>query len=530
LRLGSIRSRVYLSSFSSLAVGIFFLLLSFQLTRSGRSQSYFSSPALVLSFFVLVWVAATFLLARWSVGAALERLGEIAVEAERIAQGHLYLSAAAPDQAEVGAIAASLNAMVASLGVTLGEVILSVGQMVNAGVSLDANAENLAANAAGQSERTQQLARAAGNMSQTIDAISGNATDAAATSSQAMRIAQEGRQIAEEAVRRADRVSASTAQLVATVERLDSSVQEIGGFLQVISEIADKTNLLALNAAIEAARSGEHGRGFAVVAKEVGTLAARAKDATKEIAGKIGALQMDSAKAAHAMEESSTQVEKTAAGIRQVGNALDQILDAFDSVNGQVSRMTAGIREQSATTHEVAEGIDSTSQLSAGVGEMAREAAQGVKQLRGIADHLLATLGALRMETHLQTSYAVSAIAADPELRGMDRRRQEAFLQRTAKAHPFIELLYITDANGRQITSNISAGEALTGSYGSDGYAMDWSKRPWFTGALGSHPSYVSDLYLSVATNTFCYTVACRLEDEAGRLIGVLGADIRFEI
>jgi methyl-accepting chemotaxis protein len=81
----------------------------------------------------------------------------------------------------------------------------------------------------------------------------------------------------------------AVSQVVSDINLIHTSSDQIGGVLEVITDIADQTNLLSLNAAIEAARAGEHGRGFAVVADAVGKLAARSSGSAKQIEGMIKA-------------------------------------------------------------------------------------------------------------------------------------------------------------------------------------------------------------------------------------------------
>jgi methyl-accepting chemotaxis protein len=84
-----------------------------------------------------------------------------------------------------------------------------------------------------------------------------------------------------------NQVSEMVAKMNDQIMLIHEKSGEINQIVQVITDVADRTNLLALNAAIEAAHAGDVGKGFAVVAEEVRTLSENTKDAAASIAATI---------------------------------------------------------------------------------------------------------------------------------------------------------------------------------------------------------------------------------------------------
>ena len=111
-----------------------------------------------------------------------------------------------------------------------------------------------------------------------------------------------------------------------------------------VAAIAQQTNLLALNAAIEAARAGEAGRGFAVVADAVRTLSSLSSDTGQKMSSTVDIINNA---ITNVVNVASQAAETDAQAVNHSELSIQQVLDRFTSVTGQMSAATAQLQAES---------------------------------------------------------------------------------------------------------------------------------------------------------------------------------------
>ncbi len=334
-----------------------------QITKSKAFITVVSVVAVVFCVLITLLLARIIITPIKTVVAALKDIAE--------GEGDLTQRIDIDTRDEIGELAkwfnafiARLNNIVVDIGMNSETVTASSGELLSVSEQMAEDAEDL-------SGRSNSVATAAEEMSSSMNSVAAASEQAAtnlgmvanAASQMKMTLSEiasnceKARGITENAASKVDSASGR-------VEQLGTSARDINKVTEVITDIAEQTNLLALNATIEAARAGEAGKGFAVVASEIKGLASQTADATLDIKEKIKSIQ-----------------RSTDDTVRDV----EQITVVISEVTEIVSAIAAAIEEQSVSATEVAENIE---QASTGIGEVNENVAQSSQVSSEIAQDI----------------------------------------------------------------------------------------------------------------------------------------------
>ena len=269
------------------------------------------------------------------------------------------------------------------IGRTASEAASVADRMASAAEQLSAQIEQCSQGATEQSDRVQGTAAAVEQMNATILEVAKNAGNTARSAGEAQEMARRGAKLADDVVGAVNAVRQQAASLKDTMSGLGQRAQGIGAVMNVISDIADQTNLLALNAAIEAARAGEAGRGFAVVADEVRKLAEKTMTATREVGQAIAGIQQGTAETVAMVDEAVASVEEATSLARRSGEALTDIVTKVSSAGDQVQAIAAAAEEQSSTVEEISRAVAAINRIA---GETADAMIQSATAVTDLAD------------------------------------------------------------------------------------------------------------------------------------------------
>jgi len=277
-----------------------------------------------------------------------------------------------------------------------------------------------------QHEQYQTVSAEMQTLAASVEQVAASADDVADLAERTAETGREGRGAAEDAIEEMDAVEHSSREAVDAIDDLQSQMEAIEEVVELITEMADQTNMVALNASIEAARESGAGdrEGFGVVADEVRSLADETKEAAEEIEARIASIRDQTEATATEVRTAGDDIRDSAATVRDAADALDGIAEYAEATNEGVQEIRAATSQQAATTEEVVSMVDEAATVSERTTEEAETVAAAAEEQTSTMSEVTENAAGLadradRLRTALDR-FEVNADAAADDADGSD--------------------------------------------------------------------------------------------------------------
>ncbi len=264
--------------------------------------------------------------------------------ANQVAKGDLTSTINVNQKDEIGILAHSLRQMVDRIQEIVSDIKSGADNIAGASQQLSSGAQQI-------SSGVSEQAAAAEEVSSSMEEMAANIQQNTENAIKTMDISGKS--------------SNSAEQVAVASEDSMKAVRDIFAKINVVVEIAEKTDLLAINAAVEAARAGDQGRGFAVVAAEVRKLAERSQIAASEIVSLAE-------KGLKMTEESNQMLKSIVPDIQETSRLVEEIASASREQESGVNQVNMAIQQLSQVTQQNA---SSSEEMASSSEEMAAQAA-----------------------------------------------------------------------------------------------------------------------------------------------------------
>jgi len=248
----------------------------------------------------------------------------------------------------------------------------AVGHVQSSSAELQAAATQQAASAKEQAGAMNEISTTISELGVSSRQIAESAQRVAQIAEQTAAAARTGENTVDKGQDAISAIRRQIDQVVSHMLDLGRKSQEIGAVLDIVSELAEQTNILAINATIEAAGAGETGKRFAVVAEEIRKLADRVSNSTKgirnqvdDVRGAVNTSVMATESGAKAVDAGARQFTEVALAFKQIAALVGTTTEAAREIELSTKQQATAAEQVRIAVKEVAQATQETETSSA---------------------------------------------------------------------------------------------------------------------------------------------------------------------
>lgn len=250
-----------------------------------------------------------------------------------------------------------LTAAADELGITAQKTNFTMKQVENAVSSITSNISEQAKSTKSTTENIMLMGEQIGTNSQEVNSLNQNADLMRTSSERATATLQQLREINDEVEKSIETITRQT-------NLTNDSAQKIRAATEIITSIAEETNLLSLNASIEAARAGESGRGFAVVASQIQKLAEQSNESSQRIEEITNTLIRNSDEAVEIMSRVHEIIDNQSQNMIETQEIVSEVTDGIGDSVLQIAQIETTTMELEHARNRIVEAVEDLSEIA----------------------------------------------------------------------------------------------------------------------------------------------------------------------
>jgi methyl-accepting chemotaxis protein len=365
-----------------------FLEVDFSKKFLNRQVARNTISALILSLTVFLVVLAIGLVVGRNVAGGIRNSVDVMKDIAQ-GEGDLTRRIRIDSEDEIGDLQRWINEFMDKMHELVERVRRNAEQVALAASAISDTAGRLERGTEEQKAKSEEVFANIERMAEAIIRNAHQANQTAQIAGDAEAIAQDGTRAIDLTQRQMDTIVKGAGQTGKVIHALAAKIREIESVIDVIDDIAQRTNLLAINANIEAVHAGAMGTGFMVVADEVRGLSERTQSSTRQIDEAVRAIQSEIERVHSLIRENQKNISGGKKTAKQTQEVLTRIISTVDHATRMIRQIAVDSKAESTGAHDISASVRD-------IAEITRETARGVASMAAAARELNAQTETLR--------------------------------------------------------------------------------------------------------------------------------------